>query len=58
MLCSDADTRKHAGGGGNSTVAGILQQQQSPGGRSYHQQQGQAVDKQGAEDGVQGLVIR
>ena len=66
MLCSDADARKHAGGGNSiPAMSGFLQQQQhqqqqSQGGRNYQQlgQHGQVIDKQGAEDGVQGLVIR
>ena len=52
MLCSDADTRKHAGGGNS---IGFLQQQSPQGGRSHQQQ---VMDRQGAEDGVQGLVVR
>ena len=52
MLCSDADMRKHAGGGNSM---GFLQQQSPQGGRSHQQQ---VMDRQGAEDGVQGLVVR
>ena len=34
---------------------GFLQQQSPQGGRSHQQQ---VMDRQGAEDGVQGLVVR